>query len=44
MKFIDLLNKYKGQKIYYRANRGNGGDALIAAGTFKCWDNCGVSY
>lgn len=38
----EKLNQYQGRKIFYKPNPGNGGDALIAAGTFKLFRECGL--
>lgn len=32
------------EKVYYRANPGNAGDALIATGTFDLFDHLGIDY
>ena len=42
MKVSTLLEKYRGQTVYYKPNPGNGGDALIASGAFKLFDSHGV--
>lgn len=34
----------KSEKVYYRANPGNAGDALIATGTFHLFDDLGLNY
>ena len=40
----DFLLKFKGKKIIFIPNPGNGGDALIASGTFKVFDDIGIDY
>jgi len=35
VKLDELFKQYSNQKVYYKANRGNGGDALIAAAAFQ---------
>lgn len=40
---ISLLKSHcLGEKIYYKPNPGNGGDSLIAAGTFTLFDDLGL--
>lgn len=38
----DFLLKYKNKKLIYIPNPGNGGDALIAFGTFKVFNDIGL--
>ena len=44
LNMIDFLSKYKNKKIYYKPNSGNGGDALIAEGTYQLMDKLGLNY
>ena len=39
-----FLKQYRGKKVYYQPNMGNGGDALIAAGAFQLLQKAGVDY
>ena len=40
----EFLKKYKNQEIIYIPNGGNGGDALIAAGTMQLFDKHKIKY
>ena len=39
-----LSDIHKEETVYYRSNPGNAGDALIATGTFKVFDELGINY
>lgn len=41
---INFLKTYINIKFIYIPNPGNGGDSLIAAGTFQLFDNLGLNY
>lgn len=43
MKLHDVLTEYSGQSVFYIANPGNGGDALIAAGAFKAFSKYNIT-
>jgi len=44
MRNIALIELLKGNDVYYLPNRGNGGDALIASGTFQFFDENNIQY
>jgi exopolysaccharide biosynthesis predicted pyruvyltransferase EpsI len=39
-----LINNFKGKKIFYKPNPGNGGDAIIAHATFKIFKKLNLNY
>jgi hypothetical protein len=44
MKNQELISLISGKKVYYKPNPGNGGDALIAAGTFDFFRKNRIDY
>lgn len=40
----EFLSQFKGQTIHYYPNPGNGGDCLIAAGTYQVFRRVGLRY
>ncbi|MBW2712784.1 MAG: hypothetical protein JRC77_03450, partial [Deltaproteobacteria bacterium] len=38
------LEQFRDEPVLYRANSGNGGDALIASATLQLFDRCGLQY
>lgn len=44
MTIKEFLQNYSGKQIFYQANPGNGGDALIAFGAYSLFKELGVNY
>ncbi|WP_374166794.1 polysaccharide pyruvyl transferase family protein [Arcticibacter sp. MXS-1] len=44
MRIDEFLTKFKGKKIFFKPNPGNGGDAIIAYGTIKVFKKLGLDY
>lgn len=40
----EYLGQFRDQRLIYTPNPGNGGDALIAAGTYQVFDELGLDY
>lgn len=40
----EYLAQFRGEHLIYTPNPGNGGDALIAAGTYQVFDDLGLDY
>jgi exopolysaccharide biosynthesis predicted pyruvyltransferase EpsI len=40
----DFLREFSGRSVLYHPNPGNGGDSLIAAGTYEAFRRCGINY
>lgn len=40
----EYLGQFRGERVVYTPNPGNGGDALIAAGTYQVFDELGLDY
>ncbi|OQW88772.1 MAG: hypothetical protein BWK72_07400 [Rhodoferax ferrireducens] len=40
----EFLHQFRGQPLVYTPNPGNGGDALIAAGTYQLFDELGLDF
>ncbi len=41
---VEFLTSLRGERISYIPNPGNGGDALIASGTYQAFDSVGLDY